>query len=75
MGTACLIWLYATKYIEPLFPVEKGYHLFMHFDFGDDWVFKITRGRNKAATSGEGPYPRVIEHIGKNPEQYPLCDE
>ncbi len=38
-------------------------------------LFKITRSRKKTEFSNKISYPRVIEHIGKNTEQYPMCKE
>ena len=61
--------------LKKVFPTGNNNHLFMHFDFGDDWVFKITRSRKKTEFKDDISYPRVIEHIGKNPEQYPMYDE
>ena len=61
--------------LNAIFPVLKGHHLFMHFDFGDDWVYKITRSRKKTQFSSGLTYPRIIEHFGKNPEQYPMYEE
>lgn len=61
--------------LENVFPLEKPKQLFMHFDFGADWIFKITRNRKKAEFSENISYPRVMEHIGKNPEQYPMYEE
>ena len=31
-----------------IFPINKDHFLFMNFDFDDDWMFKITRGRKQA---------------------------
>lgn len=64
-----------SKTLNDVFPTEKNHHLFMHFDFGDDWVFKIIRSRKKANFVEGVDYPRVIENIGKNPEQYPMFEE
>lgn len=61
--------------LKNVFPIEKNNYLFMHFDFGDDWIFKITQSRKKTEFKDDISYPRVMEHIGKNPEQYPMCDE
>lgn len=60
--------------LDNIFPIGNNFHLFMHFDFGDDWVFKISRSQKKSETSSTG-CPRVVKHIGKNPEQYPMCEE
>ena len=62
--------------LQEIFPVEKNSYLFMHFDFGDDWVFKISHLRQKPKILEDiSSYPRIIEHIGKNPEQYPMYEE
>ncbi len=61
--------------LEEIFPLEKNNYLFMKFDYGDDWLFKITRERKKAIHSTETEYPHLIEEIGQNPEQYPMCDD
>ena len=61
--------------LQDIFPLAKNYALFMHFDFGDDWFFKITRRLKQATFNNTHSYPRITEHIGKNPEQYPMCDE
>ena len=61
--------------IAGVFPLDKGHSLFMRFDFGDDWVFKISRSRKKAAEQKKVTYPRIIEVTGKNPEQYPMCED
>tara|TARA_B110000091_G_C13662028_1_gene410018 strand:+ start:189 stop:581 length:393 start_codon:yes stop_codon:yes gene_type:complete len=61
--------------LEEIYPLEKSHQLFMKFDYGDNWLFKITRERKKAIHSTETKYPHIIEEIGQNPEQYPMCDE
>jgi hypothetical protein len=62
--------------LESLYPLGKGKKLFYLFDYGDNWVFQITKSRNKPTEPMKGiEYPRVVERVGKNPEQYPLYDE
>lgn len=62
--------------LKDIFPVTKNHYLFLHYDFGDDWVFKITRHNKKAVPQTKDvSYPRVVKCIGKNPEQYPMIDE
>jgi len=61
--------------LDDIFPLEKNHSLFMNFDFGDDWMFKITRSRKQAQFIDKISYPRVIEHLGKNPEQYPMSED
>jgi len=51
-------------------PLYKGMTFIFHFDFGDDWEFKI---QVEAMPSAEADYPEltVIEKRGTPPEQYP----
>ena len=58
-----------------IFPIEKSNFLFMLFDFGDDWVFRINKTRKKTELQQNVAYPRIIEHIGRNPVQYPMCED
>jgi len=63
---------YANISLEKVFPLPSKCRLFYHFDFGDDWYFKIKKSRKKPFEPTPGvKYPRVIERIGPNPEQYP----
>tara|TARA_R110001583_G_scaffold16561_13_gene67828 strand:- start:877 stop:1293 length:417 start_codon:yes stop_codon:yes gene_type:complete len=64
----------STKLID-LFPLPKSRKLFYNFDFGDDWIFQISKSRKKAKHSTDGQiYPVVISESGKKPEQYPDSD-
>ncbi|WP_315750979.1 MULTISPECIES: IS1096 element passenger TnpR family protein [unclassified Bradyrhizobium] len=59
--------------IAQAFP-EIGHTLLFLFDYGDDWLFRITL----KATGTKQPklrYPRVVAAKGKAPEQYPGPDE
>lgn len=58
--------------LETLFPLPKDRKLFYLFDYGDSWIFQISRTRQKpfAAESGV-EYPRLISESGEKPEQYP----
>ncbi|MDD5698242.1 MAG: hypothetical protein PHH77_06455 [Victivallaceae bacterium] len=47
---------------------KKLYYL---FDFGDQWTFEIRKARGEKDASRYASYPRVIQSIGSNPEQYP----
>ncbi|WP_037027324.1 IS1096 element passenger TnpR family protein [Psychromonas aquimarina] len=61
----------STKLLD-LFPLPKNRKLFYNFDFGDDWIFQISKTRKKAKQPINGQiYPRVITESGKKPEQYP----
>ena len=56
--------------------MPKGMKLIYHFDFGDDWMFEITKTRGKAKNPEPGTeYPRLVKSEGTNPAQYPLYDE
>jgi hypothetical protein len=57
--------------LEDIFPLKKNTSLFMLFDYGDNWVFKIKRSRKKTEPNKNITYPRVLEAFGENPEQYP----
>jgi len=62
--------------LENLYPLEKGMKLFYMFDYGDHWLFKVSKSRKKPQQPQKGTeYPRVIEKIGQNPEQYPMWEE
>lgn len=63
------LWEYS---VGDLFPLPKHKKLFYLFDYGDSWYFRITKLRKKIEQKEAGvSYPRVIEKVGKNPEQYP----
>ncbi len=65
-----------TTTLEALYPLEKGKKLYYLFDYGDSWLFKITKSRVKPhPPKKDTKYPRVIESIGGNPDQYPDRDE
>jgi hypothetical protein len=62
--------------IESVFPLPKGHHLYYLFDYGDDWTFKISRAKTRAAESSPDiTYPRLILENGERPCQYPSFDD
>lgn len=61
--------------LRDIFPLEKRMKLYYWFDFGDDWIFEVKKKRKETEADPEVTYPRVIERIGPNPEQYPELDE
>ena len=62
--------------LTDLYPMRKNKYLFFHFDFGDDWHFKILKSRKKPKAKENGVhYPRVIKVEGNLPDQYPDWDE
>ena len=68
---------YETIPLATVWPVPaQGVQLFYHFDFGDDWYFKVRKiSRVDKAPEPGVQYPRVIKKEGPNPEQYPDLDE
>jgi hypothetical protein len=58
--------------LSGLFPLPKSRKLFYWFDFGDDWIFQVSKTRKKPrqATAGQ-LYPAIVSESGKKPEQYP----
>ena len=63
--------LYSTE-LDGMFPLEPRKSLFYLFDFGDAWVFKITKTRKRPHDPPEGVvYPRVVGEVGTKPVQYP----
>ena len=60
--------------LEDLYLLEKSNALFMNFDFGDDWLFRISKTTKKAVYSSAKQYPCVVEEVCKNPEQYPMLE-
>jgi hypothetical protein len=61
--------------LDEVFPLGKGNALFMNFDFGDDWLFRISKQRKKAIYSSDKEYPCIIDEVGVNPEQYPMLED
>jgi hypothetical protein len=61
-----------TTTLESLYPLPKDRRLFYRFDYGDDWIFQISRARNKPFAAEPGTeYPRLVDETGEKPEQYP----
>lgn len=66
--------LYETTLAE-LFPLADGRKLFYWFDFGDDWIFSISRTRTAPQIPDKGrKYPKLVGTRGNTPVQYPPCD-
>ena len=64
--------LYDTT-LESLYPLEKNRKLFYLFDYGDSWLFKISKSRKKPYDPEKRKkYPRIIEVKGETPKQYPV---
>ena len=54
-----------------VYPLPKSTKLYYFFDYGDSWIFEIRKARKLKEPEPGVEYPRVIERIGPNPEQYP----
>jgi len=65
----------STTTLESLFPLPKDRKLFYLFDYGDNWIFQISRTRNKPFVAEPGnQYPLLIGESGEKPPQYPEPD-
>ncbi len=62
--------------LSSIFPLEKGRKLFYLFDYGDHWLFRVSKKRNASKELVKtDKLPRLIEEKGKKPEQYPEWEE
>ncbi|MFA6715222.1 MAG: hypothetical protein WC082_02165 [Victivallales bacterium] len=63
--------------LEGLFTGKpKGMKLIYNFDFGDNWMFEITKTRCKAKSpEPDTEYPRLVKSEGTNPVQYPSYED
>ncbi|MEE9425056.1 MAG: hypothetical protein V3V18_08740 [Methylococcales bacterium] len=62
--------------LDDLYPLDKGKKFFYLFDYGDHWLFNLSKSRKKSQQPEKDiKYPRIIEKTGKNPEQYPEWEE
>lgn len=67
--------VYSTT-LNDLFPLPPKKSLFYLFDFGDEWLFKITKTQKSPHDPRQGvDYPRVVKEVGTKPVQYPGIDE
>lgn len=62
--------------LESLYPLEKNRKLYYLFDYGDSWLFRVSKTRKAAMEPVSGQeYPRFVAEKGKVPEQYPDWEE
>ena len=62
--------------LENLYPLPKDRKLYYLFDYGDSWLFKITKLRHPPEEPKQGEnYPRKASESGSKPEQYPEWEE
>ena len=65
-----------TTTLDDLYPLKKNMNLYYMFDYGDCWLFKISKTRKKPHEPVKGvEYPVLIEEKGVPPEQYPDYDD
>jgi len=65
----------STTTLEGLFPLPADRRLFYLFDYGDNWIFQISRARNKPFEPEPGSeWPLLIGERGDKPPQYPEPD-
>ncbi|MGN6546695.1 MAG: IS1096 element passenger TnpR family protein [Aureliella sp.] len=61
--------------LKNLFPLPDKRSLYYLFDWGDNWIFKISLSRKRPHEPVQGvEYPRVVQETGVRPEQYPSED-
>ena len=61
--------------IRDVFPLPPKQNLYYLFDYGDSWIFRISRSRKKPQTPVAGTdYPRVVNESGEKPMQYEHFD-
>lgn len=61
-----------SKTLKDLFPLSAKQSLFYLFDWGDEWVFKISPSRKRPHEPVKRvKYPRVESESGIKPVQYP----
>jgi hypothetical protein len=62
--------------VDTILLKAKGKKLFYMFDYGDSWLFQISKSRKKRFSEKPDTfYPRVALESGIKPEQYPDWDE
>ncbi len=61
----------SSKKLKDIFPILDKKSLFLLFDFGDEWVFKVSKTAKKLDFVADKKYPIVTEEKGENPQQYP----
>jgi hypothetical protein len=55
--------------LKDIYPLARK-KLYYLFDFGDKWTFEIRKARGGKKPEAGIEYPRVVEAIGPDPEQY-----
>ncbi len=61
--------------VKEAMDMEPSLFLCMIFDFGDDWIFKISKYKKEVEFDSKKEYPFVVKAVGDNPVQYPDIDQ
>ena len=61
--------------VKEAIDIEPSRFLCMIFDFGEDWVFKISKYKKEVEFDSKKEYPFIVKTIGDNPIQYPDFDD
>ncbi len=62
--------------LKSFFPIPSGKKLFYLFDYGDNWLFKVSLARKEPFSAVSGvKYPQLISVTGERPVQYPDWEE
>lgn len=59
--------------LAEIYPLGRD-KLYYMFDWGDSWTFEIRRANKRKNAEPGVAYPRIIESVGENPDQYPVED-
>jgi hypothetical protein len=65
-----VIEISSSRKIHDIFPIKDNKSLFLLFDFGDEWVFKISKTIKKVIFDSNKHYSIITEEKGVNPQQY-----
>jgi Plasmid pRiA4b ORF-3-like protein len=64
------------KTLREIFPLPPKHSFFYLFDWGDEWIFKISQTRKRPHVPDAAvTYPNVVSELGTRPEQYPSFDD
>ncbi len=62
--------------IRDVFPLPPKEQLFYLFDYGDYWLFKVSKTRKSPHPPVDGiEYPRVVKETGEKPIQYEFYED
>ena len=65
----------ADEHLSEIYPLPSSCKLYYVFDYGDSWVFQISKSRKTTDDQPGVSYPRIIKETGKNPTQYSGYEE